>query len=123
MIFSSPALKIKVINDSNLGFRSLHFKFLGKFTRDASVAGSSKWAEFMDENSEEQFEFVWDCIEMNGFEIAARTEWYKTIKMYKDRMRKVQVISNNIMIRSAAKVMLQFFNVPSDIIRSKEPVV
>lgn len=120
MNFISPQLDIHVLKNLDTNNQCLYFKFNGKFTEETSIAGAKAWSNYMDEKPHEEFEFVWDCKEMSGFEVSARKEWYNAIQKYKDRIAMVHVISNQIMIRSAAKVMLQFFGIQSTISRSDE---
>lgn len=120
MNFISPQLDIHVMKNMDNTNTCLYFKFNGKFTKETSVSGSQAWARLMEENPDKEFEFVWDCQEMTGFDVSARKEWYNTMQKYKDRIAMVYVISNQLMIRSAAKVMLQFFGISSNISRSDE---
>ncbi len=118
MNFISPELNIHEIKNLNSNRKVLHFEFVGKFMKTTSVEGSKAWTSFMDENETKEFEFVWDCTQMTGFEISARKEWYDAMQGYKGRIVMAYVISDKIMIRSAAKVMLQFFGIPSQIFRT-----
>ena len=120
MNFVSPELTIKEIKHLESPRKALHFQFTGKFTKDTSVSGSAAWTEFMNEHPTKEFEFVWDCTDMTGFEISARKEWYSAMQGYKHRIKQAYVISDKIMIRSAAKVMLQFFGIPAKIYRTGE---
>jgi len=120
MNFISPELTIHVLKNMETNHRCLYFQFKGKFTTETSIAGSKAWGEFMDENPNDSCEFVWDCQEMDGFELSARKEWYKAMQEYKDRIAIVYVISNHVMIRSAARVMLHFFKIPSQINRTED---
>ena len=120
MNFVSPELNIRLLKNINTQHQCLYFQFIGKFSTQTSIAGSKAWSEFFEDHPDEQIEFVWDCKEMTGFELNARKEWYKTMQLYKKRVSKVYVVSDRLMIRSAAKVMLQFFGIPSEINRSEE---
>ena len=120
MNFISPELDIHLLADSGSANACLYFKFKGKLTKETSKAGALAWLNHMDEKAEDNFEFVWDCKEMTGFELQARKEWYNAMQTRKDRITKVYVVSNHLMIRSAAKVMLQFFGIPSEINRSED---
>lgn len=120
MNFDSPQLTIMEIKNLESSRKTLHFRFQGKFTKATSVSGSEAWTQFMNEYPTKEFEFVWDCTDMTGFEISARKEWYHAMKDYKHRIKKAHVISNQLMIRSAAKVMLQFFGIPANIYRTEE---
>ena len=120
MNFISPDLDIHPLKITKDNTQYLHFKFKGKFTEETSQAASKAWTQHMSEHSSAQFEFVWDCTEMSGFELKARKEWYKAMQNNKERIEKVYVVSDKLMIRSAAKVMLQFFGIHSEINRSSD---
>lgn len=120
MNFISPDLDIKLIKNTDSINDCIYFKFKGKFSQETSKAGSDVWSSYMAENSSKSFEFVWDCSSMTGFELQARKEWYSAMQNHKDRITKVYMISDKLMIRSAAKVMLQFFGIPSEISRTGE---
>lgn len=120
MNFISPELDIQLIKNTANPNDCLYFKFKEKFTQTTSKAGSDTWSNYMDEHSDSKFEFVWDCVNMTGFELQARKEWYNAIQKHKSQISKVYVISDKLMIRSAAKVMLQFFGIPADINRSSD---
>ncbi|GAB4232428.1 MAG: hypothetical protein Tsb0034_05210 [Ekhidna sp.] len=118
MNFISPQLKIKALKNPETEQKCLYFRFTGKFTEETSKAGSKAWTDYLREHPGENVEFVWDCKDMTGFEISARKEWYNAMQGFKKRIVKTYVISDQIMIRSAAKVMLSFFGIPSEIGRS-----
>ena len=120
MNFISPDLDIQLIRNTESNNLCIYFNFKGKFSQQTSKSATETWASYMNENPTGQFEFVWDCTHMTGFEIQARKEWYNAMQNHKSRITKVYVISDKLMIRSAAKVMLQFFGIPSEISRTDE---
>lgn len=118
MVFVSNQLSIKL--RTYLGEPCLYFTFRGKFTKDVSQLASESWGKQFEDNPEKSCAFIWDCMEMTGFEIAARTVWYEMMSKHKSRISKVIVISDNIMIRGAARVMMNLFGVSSTIFKSRE---
>ncbi len=121
MDFTSSQLEIK--ENPQLGLNCLHFKFKGKFTVQTSVEGTRAWAEEFDANPNTEYCMLWDCSEMDGFEVAARKEWYACMTKYKHRIKEVNVIAKNLIIRGAAKVMLEFFGLKSRVVRSMDELV
>lgn len=115
MDFKSPSLDI--FSSPDLGMHVLYFKFKGKFSEAASINGTRAWSEEM-ESSNNNYTFIWDCTDMSGFDPSARSEWYKSMKMYKPRITEVTIISNNILIRGAARVMMELFGIKANIVRS-----
>ncbi len=99
----------------------LHFIFKGKFSKEDSVKGVDTWRhEFEKHDLVADWTIIWNCEEMTGFEMAARKEWYNYLKESNYRIGSVIVISKNIIIRGAARVMLEFFGIKSEIVRSFE---
>lgn len=121
MNFTSPGLDIIKHSKNEPNSYLLSFTFKGKFTTETSVKGSDYWSSLFDDYPEASFEFEWNCLQMAGFEINARKEWYKSMQRHKNRIKKVTVICDHLMIRSAARVMLKFFNIPGEFKRSMEP--
>ena len=120
MDFISPELFIREIKQSNTTKRVLYFQFKGKFSKNSSVEGSKHWTNELEKASSQTYEFIWNCTEMTGFELSARKEWYDAMQGFKQQISKVYVVSDRIMIRSAAKVMLQFFGIANEIVRSEQ---
>jgi len=119
MKFTHPALQISEIEEISSEDRNLLFTFHGKFTAEAALQGSRAWLADWNKYPEQFYNLIWDCTDMTGFEISARTEWYNTLKQVKPKVRKVYVVCNNLMIRSAAKVMLEFFRIPSEVVKER----
>lgn len=117
MDFKSPNLDIRT--SPEYGLDVLYFKFKGKFTEMASINGTKAWSEEL-ANSKNNYSFIWDCQTMSGFEPNARREWYDKMKLYKPRISHVTIIASSILIRGAARVMMEFFGIPSKILRSIE---
>ena len=102
------------------GDPSLYFRFKGKFTEETSRLSSRAWHEEMDNNPLKQYVFIWDCEDMTGFEISARKLWYEYMSLHKHQIDRVVVISGSILIRNAARVMLEFFGLHSTVVKSRE---
>lgn len=98
----------------------LYFKFKGKFTEAASILSTKSWHQEMSQNPFIHYVFVWDCEEMTGFELSARKLWYEYMNMHKTQIDRVVVISKSILIRNAAKVMLEFFRLNATVVKSRE---
>lgn len=116
MILASPNVDIRI--EPEIAKNCLYFTFKGKFTEEASTVSTEAWARFMDQHPSESFTFVWDCMEMSGFEMNARKKWYENMKSYTGRIEYIHVISKNILIRGAARVMLEFFGIKGQIAKS-----
>lgn len=98
----------------------LYFRFKGKFTEEASNRSTQAWHQMLESNPSERYIFVWDCEEMNGFEISARKIWYQYMNIHKRQIERVVVVGGGILIRNAARVMLEFFGLPTTIAKSRE---
>lgn len=120
MIFTSANLNIR--SDSDFGQNGLYFEFKGKFTKDVSAQATQAWTSELSKTGD-HYTFIWDCSNMNGFEPSARTEWYKGMKACKGQIDSVIVISDRILIRGAARVMLELFGVRNTIVKKKEELL
>jgi hypothetical protein len=118
MNYSSPELEITDRFETCPD--CLYFKFKNKFTETASIAGAKFWNSICDGHPDQNYSIIWDTTEMSGFEIKARTEWYSTMKRNKHQIQNITVISSSVIIRSAARVMLEFFNVKYRMLRNIE---
>ncbi len=102
------------------GEPSLYFKFKGKFTETASRDSTRAWHQEMDTNPLTHYVFIWDCEDMGGFEISARKLWYEYMSLHKHQIDRVVVISGSILIRNAARVMLEFFGTTCTVVKNRE---
>ena len=121
MIYKSDQIEIRMARE--MGLNHLEFRFYGYFSADASQRAAMVWGEVFENNPEMTYSLVWDCSQMTGFDPAARKEWYRTLKKYKSRIIDVVVISPSLLIRSAARVMLEFFGLGSRIARSRQELL
>jgi hypothetical protein len=120
-ILTSERIDIK--HNPKFGSHALHFIFKGKFTEEASKISSEAWRDEFNNNFQiNDYAIIWDCLQMNGFEIGARKEWYSTLSSFSKRIRKVYVVSDSILIRGAARVMLNFFGMKSEIVSSYDQI-
>lgn len=120
MIYTSDSLDIKESLDS--GHNVLEFTFKGHFTEMASKRGGEFWSQVFDEDPSRNFELIWDCTDMSGFDPKARKEWYNCIQSYKHRIDLVHVVSKSLIIRGAAKVMMEYFRIKSNMVRSYDEI-
>ncbi len=118
MKFNIP--EITIHSEDKAQEPTLYFTFRTTFTADASLKSTNVWAQEMEEHPEKQYHFIWDCMEMEGFEFSARNKWLETMKKYKSQILHVTVVSGNIMIRAAARVLLGILGLKFDILKSRD---
>ncbi|MEP2951393.1 MAG: hypothetical protein ABJO91_15370 [Ekhidna sp.] len=83
----------------------LHFVFRNKFTEDMSTEATQVWSNFCDLNSTKKFIHIWDCQSMGGFDNSAKNKWISHLNKYKNQTEKIILISDNIIIRGAGRIM------------------
>lgn len=113
MILTTP--NIDVGFDDRFDAPCLTFKFKGKFTQTASEESTLAWKEAFAEDPHTKFIVVWDCMEMTGFEMSARREWLKYMHQLHDQIDRVMVISDSVIIRGSARLMLKLFQFKSEL--------
>jgi len=96
---------ISLKKGKDAGNAILHFTFKGKFNEDASVAATAKWRQVCDENPDQAYVHIWECSQMTGFDQKAKSLWMEHMKKYAKQMDKIILISENILIRGAARLM------------------
>jgi len=101
---------------------NLHFRFKGKFTTEASRESCKVWVPYL-QQSLTKSTVIWDCTEMNGFEPGARTAWMEGLSITKVKIKLVCVIAQNIMIRSAAQLMLKAYGLDSMVAKKEEELI
>lgn len=113
--FESIELDIKYTNIDR--HKCLHFIFKGRFTEKISEQACAIWRDELLKSNEE-YVLIWDCLKMNGFEMAAKNVWLTTMKSVGHKIYKVIVVSDNIIIRGTARLMLKIFSFKSEIVKS-----
>lgn len=116
MNFSS--LHLDIIDYSEIIPECFYFKFKGKFTEDASIAGGKAWDLAFETTPNIECHLIWDGSEMSGFEIGAREEWYRAINRNRKKIGEITVISNSVFVRGTARVMLEYFNIDHKMLKS-----
>lgn len=114
MIFSSEQLDILATKYD--GKKYLRFNFFGKFTKNVCESACAVWTDELNSNGD-YYCFIWDCSKMDGFEIAAKNHWYSAVKGHENRISKVTVISDNVIVRGAARLMLKMFRFESNVLK------
>lgn len=105
-----------VFTDENVAFKSfyesgknfLHFTFKNKFTYDSSIMATNAWKDYCDKNPSKKFVHIWDCQSMHGFDKTAKDLWMQYLDRYHGQTEKIVLVSDNIVIRGAARIMSRF---------------
>ncbi|UXX79017.1 hypothetical protein N7E81_16810 [Reichenbachiella carrageenanivorans] len=118
MTYTHPKISIRLAPE--LGQNCIYFSFKDKFTLDASENATRYWSGLFDANVDVAYRFVWDCSQMTGFEPSARKEWYTAMKKHKNRISHITIISPSLLIRGAARVMMEAFGIKSKMLKTKE---
>lgn len=90
--------------------KCLLFTFKGTLTQKDGHLAIQIWSEIF-EGSDEKYTLIWNCSKMDGFERAARSEWTETLQKWPERIDKIFLISDSIIIRGAARLMLKLFHI------------
>ncbi|WP_109830448.1 hypothetical protein [Reichenbachiella versicolor] len=121
MIYDSDKVVIRMAKE--MGLNHLEFKFIGHLDLQSSKDAAKVWFKVFEKYPEMTYSLVWDCTYMSGFDIEARKIWYDHLKIFKVRIIDVVVISPKILIRGAARVMLEFFGLESRIVKNRKDLL
>ena len=117
-IFTHPQITIdqRSFNDDPC----LYIKFRGKLDNTSAQKACNEWGALLQNSSLEKFVIVWDCTDMTGFENSARNTWQECLTQSKHKISFVVLISGNIVIRSAGKLMLKLLGINCVLLRKRE---
>lgn len=101
-----PEVDISKCTKMNSG--CLVFRFKGKFTEEAADSAVSAWEKFQNQNPTATLVHIWNCTEMTGFEVQSKNIWMNQMKKSSDQIKQIMIISDNIVIRGAARLMSKF---------------
>lgn len=116
MLLSSKNVDVHV--ERRLDTPCITFIFKGKFTQEASELSTQAWQEHFTNHPNQKFAMIWDCQQMTGFEMSARREWLKHMHILYKQIDRVIVISDSVLIRGAARLMLKLFSFKSELYES-----
>lgn len=101
----------------------LKFIFKGKFTEEACRLSTKVWTTEFEQSPASSFVLIWDCVPMSGFEMSARREWVKCMQQLHERIHSIIVISDNVLIRGSARLMLKLFSFDSEVYTSYDELI
>lgn len=95
------------------------FRFRGKFTEAAARKSIESWSAYQDQNPDSKLTHVWVCTNMTGFDNSAKNLWLDQMNAQKTRINSIKIISDNIVIRGAARLMSKFTNHELEVLKSE----
>ena len=119
-LLDSPSVDVAI--NPQFGESCMHFRFKGKFTKEASVVSTKAWIKEFESNNDRIYTHLWDCTDMTDFDFDAKDSWMKTLESYSRQIDKIAIVSNSILIRGAARVMSKFTKLNLLVFRSIEEV-
>ncbi len=102
--------------------KCLKFTFFDKLTEDGAVAGIKKWKNYFAEYPDDKITLIWDCLNMSGYDPAARSQWQTTIKEMKNQMDTIWLITNSVLIRMGASAMSVFASFKIKVVTSEKEI-
>lgn len=109
--------KVDITQDHLLSKNCIKFTFQGKFTTQACHEAVEEF-KLKFSNSLAPFNFIWDCTSMSGFDLAARKEWIEFMNSLEGKLGKVNVISDNIVTRGSARLLLKLFQLEGEVYKN-----
>ena len=101
----------------------LKFTFREKLTEKNADIAIERWTKLFDLNSDKKIILIWHCIEMTGYEPMARIKWQKAIKMLKDQIDCIWLVSNSKLILTGARIMSFFTSFKINITSSEDKIL
>ena len=102
------------------GSNCMYFKFKGTFTSEAAEEAIRIWTEEFESNPSKKFSHLWDCDEMEKFEMEAKRKWMNALAQHNDQIDHICIVASSIVIRGAARIMSNFTKLKLRIFKSLE---
>ncbi|MEQ8470168.1 MAG: STAS/SEC14 domain-containing protein [Marinoscillum sp.] len=122
MLLNSTNVDVLADEDFHSSHSCLKFIFKGKFTEEASDLSTQIWDQEFKSNPDRKFILIWDCVQMTGFEMSARREWIKCMQELHENIDKIIVVSDNVLIRGSARLMLKLFSFESEVFSTYQEI-
>lgn len=117
VMLKTPEIRVLGLKAQRRQF--LFFDFYGHFGIDAASTGCEAWTQYLHTVSGASVH-IWNCHKMSGFEMRAKDIWMQQMKAHMDRIEKVVLISDQILIRGSARLMSKFIRKPLNIYKSAD---
>lgn len=119
-VFKNECLDILRIDRQDARF--LIFVFRGKLTDRACEEACEIWNDTVQSDPSVVYTHIWDCEKMTGFEQKAKNRWMDAMNYHSNRTNSIWLISDNILIRGAARLMSKFSRHELKVFRKKDEV-
>lgn len=96
----------------------LEFVFQGHFDKALCESVTQAWTQKFEQHPGTEYSLVWNCLEMDGFDIDAKNEWANTLSRFADRIKIIYVVSGSVLIRGAARLMGKFSKYDLQVVKS-----
>lgn len=90
------------------GKNFLHFGFNERFDYDSAIQATNTWRAYCEKEPQTKFVHIWDCRGMKGYDNKAKDLWMKYLQDHAEQTAKIIMISDNIIVRGAARIMSKF---------------
>lgn len=115
-IHKNPVIEWRKINDKEC----LFFIFKGTLTQLQAKNAVGEWNNLFESNNDRKIVLVWHCLEMAGYEPAARMIWQDTIKKHKKQIASIWLVANSTLIMAGAKIISLFTSFDIKVVRSEK---
>jgi len=105
------------------GKECLKFTFKGRLTEQMAITAIKKWQEAFKSKAGKKIVLVWDCMEMEGYDPAARDQWQNALKAMRDQFDIVWLITNSGLIKIGASIMSGFISFKLNIVSSMSEII
>ena len=102
-LFHSEEVDVFAYKLANTNY--MKFVFHGKLTTEAAEGAVKTWGDYHLDRPDEKVLHVWECSKMSSYDNQARILWMDYMKKFKSNMSRIIIISDNMIIRGAARLM------------------
>jgi len=101
----------------------LKFTFHGKLLVEDSRKAVDIWKKAFESKANEKIILIWDCLKMSGYDPGSRNEWQNAIKVMKNQIDSIWLITNSNLIKVGATVIGIVTSLKINVVNSEDKII
>ena len=105
------------------GKKCLKFTFGINITSDEAGTAIEEWRNCFKKTNERPITIIWDCRKMKRYDLKAKDLWTDALIEMKPEIDTIKLITENLIVRLAAKIMGHVTKIPIKTVHSESEIV
>ena len=114
----NPKLEWLIIKEKEC----LKFTFTDVLTEQLAITAVDNWKRAFASKPDEKIILIWHCLDMEGYENKARSQWQKALKEMKSQIDCIWLVNESNIIRMGASIMSLFASFEIKVVSSENEI-